>query len=123
MSLSQEQMLDVMAFADGELEGDDLARVQALVESDGDAKELLSSLHAIGDGVRSSFDVRDIDIRDEVMRDLKPNDFDKARIKRTARVRIAVVSASFVAPRRTATLQALPRWGRPAVASANRHRR
>jgi hypothetical protein len=97
MSLSHEQMLDVMAYADDELEGKDLERVRALVESDAEAKELLASLGAIGDGVRSSFDVGSIDVIDGVMGKLRPNDLDKARLRRTARTRIAVVGATIVA--------------------------
>ena len=41
MSLSDQQMMDVMAYADGELEGADLERITALVEADAEAKELL----------------------------------------------------------------------------------
>ena len=103
MSLNEKQMLDVMTFADGELEGDELARVKALVESDAEAKELCASLHAIGDGVRATQETndatsrRDIDLADVVMAKLTPNDFDKARIRRTARTRMVVVGASLVA--------------------------
>jgi anti-sigma factor RsiW len=96
-SLTEQQMLDVMAYADGELEGEDLERVKALVASDPAAKELLASLNAIGDGVRSSFDVGRIDVRDAVMANLPPNDLDKARLRRIARRRIAIVGASIVA--------------------------
>jgi len=99
MSLSQEQMLDVMAFADDELEGDDRDRVAKLVEGDDEAAELLASLRAIGEGVRSAVDLgrRDVDVRDVVMAKITPNDLDKARIKRTARTRMVVVGASLVA--------------------------
>ncbi len=97
MSLDEQQMLDVMAYADGELEGEDGDRVAKLVEDDAEAAELFASLRAIGDGVRSSFDVPNIDVRDAVMREIKPNDLDKARIKRTARTRMTVVGASLLA--------------------------
>ncbi len=97
MSLDEKQMLDVMSFADGELEGEDRDRVAKLVEDDAEAAELFASLRAIGDGVRSSFDVPKIDVRDAVMREIKPNDLDKARIKRTARARMTVVGASLMA--------------------------
>ncbi len=97
MTLEQEQMMDVMAYADGELEGEDLARVEKLLESSADAKELLASLAAIGDGVRTAHLVGAIDVRDAVMAKVTPNDLDKARIKRTARTRMAVVGAAFVA--------------------------
>ncbi len=97
MSLDEQQMLDVMAYADGELEGEDGDRVAKMIEGDEEAAELFASLRAIGDGVRSSFDVPKIDVRDEVMRGIKPNDLDKARIKRTARTRMTVVGASLLA--------------------------
>jgi len=95
--ITEQQMMDVMAYADGELDGEDLERVRVLVTTNAEAKELLSSLRAIGDGVRSSFNVGDIDVRDVVMQKVTPNDLDKARIKRTARTRIVVVSASLLA--------------------------
>ncbi len=97
MSLSQEQMLDVMAYADDELEGEDLERTRTLVDTNAEAKELLASLRALGDGVRGSFDVGDIDVAHLVLSKLTPNDLDKVRIRRTARVRMAVVGASLVA--------------------------
>jgi anti-sigma factor RsiW len=97
MSLDEQQMLDVMAYADGELAGEELARVEALVGSDEEAKELYASLQALGDGVRGVLDVAGIDVRDAVMAKLAPNDLDKARIKRTARTRMVVVGASLVA--------------------------
>jgi len=97
MSLSEAQMMDVMSLADGELEGEDLERTKKLVEEDAEAKELFASLRAIGDGVRGSFDVPKIDVRDAVMRTIVPNDLDKARIKRTARTRMAVVGVSLLA--------------------------
>ena len=97
MNLTQEQMMDVMALADGELAGDELARVEKLLDSDAEAKELYASLQAIGDGVRGAVDFEGVDVRDAVMAKIKPNDFDKARIKRTARTRMIVVGASLVA--------------------------
>jgi len=107
MSLSQEQMLDVMALVDDELEGEERARVEKLVGADDEAAELFASMRAIGDGVRGAVDPRTIganapdqggfDVRDVVMARLAPNDLDKARIKRTARTRMVVVGASLVA--------------------------
>ncbi len=99
MSLTEQQMMDVMALADGELEGDALARTQKLVEENAEAKELVASLGALGDGVRSAHatDVGAIDLRDAVMAKVTPNDLDKARIKRTARTRMLVVGGSLVA--------------------------
>ncbi len=97
MRMSDQQMMDVMAYADGELEGADLERITALVESDAEAKELFSSMRAIGDGVRSSFDVPKIDLGEVLMREIKPNDLDKARIRRTARTRMFVVATALTA--------------------------
>ena len=97
MSLSEAQMMDVMSLADGELEGEDLERTTKLVEENADAKELFASLRAIGEGVRGSFDVPKIDVAHAVMRSITPNDLDKARIKRTARTRMAVVGVSLLA--------------------------
>ena len=98
-TLSEQQMLDVMAYADGELDGDEAARVRALLDESPDAKELFTSLHAIGDGVRSVMETEPagVDVADAVMRKLQPNDFDKARIRRTNRIRMGVVAASLVA--------------------------
>jgi len=96
--LSEEQMLDVMAYADGELDGDEAARVRALLDENAEAKELFTSLHALGDGVRSVMEEPSgVDVADDVMRRLQPNDLDKARIRRTNRIRMGVVAASLVA--------------------------
>lgn len=97
MSLSRQQMLDVMAYADGELDHDDEERVRALVEESAEAKELHASLQALGEGVRSVVDEPAIDVADAVMRRLQPNDIDKARIRRTNRLRMGAVAASLVA--------------------------
>jgi anti-sigma factor RsiW len=97
MSLSQEQMFDVMAYADGELDRDGEARVRALVEQSAEAKELYASLQALGDGVRAVVDEPAVDVADVVMQRIQPNDLDKARIRRTNRVRMGVVAASLVA--------------------------
>ncbi len=99
MTLTEQQMLDLMAYADGELDEAEGERVHALVEQDADAKEFLASLTAIGDGVRSvmSEQAPSVDVADEVMRKIRPNDLDRARIRRTNRIRMAVVGASLVA--------------------------
>jgi anti-sigma factor RsiW len=101
MSLDEKQMMDVMALADGELDDDDLARTEKLVEENAEAKELFASLAALGDGVRTAHvaaaPTLGGDIADAVMQKLAPNDLDKARIKRTARTRMIVVGASLVA--------------------------
>jgi hypothetical protein len=52
MSLSREAMLDVMAYVDGELEGDALDRTESLLASDDDAARLALELRTLGDCVR-----------------------------------------------------------------------
>lgn len=52
MSLSREEMMQVMSYADGELEGASLARAEALVDSNDDAALLVRELRALGDCVR-----------------------------------------------------------------------
>jgi hypothetical protein len=44
MSLSHETMLELMSLADGELEGDDKERIERLVASDGEARQVYASL-------------------------------------------------------------------------------
>ena len=87
-----------MAYADGELDGDDEARVKAILEGSAEARELLASFGAIGDGVRSSVDAPEgIDVADVVMARVVPNELDHARLKRIARTRMTVVGASLLA--------------------------
>ncbi|MEO8796573.1 MAG: hypothetical protein ABI551_01700 [Polyangiaceae bacterium] len=52
MSLSREEMMQVMSYADGELEGASLARAEALVDSSDDAALLVRELRTLGDCVR-----------------------------------------------------------------------
>lgn len=52
MSLSREAMLDVMAYVDGELDGEALDRTEALLASDEDAARLALELRTLGDCVR-----------------------------------------------------------------------
>lgn len=52
MSLSREAMLDVMAYVDGELDGDALDRTESLLASDEDAARLALELRTLGDCVR-----------------------------------------------------------------------
>src|SRR5262249_47575648 len=94
--LSREQMLAVMAYADGELEGPALAEVEALVSSNAQARELARAIEALGDGIRQA-SVRSIDVADAVMARVVPNDLDRARMRRAARMRVAVVGAALAA--------------------------
>ena len=96
-SLSQEQMLEVMAYADGELEGDDKDRIEKLIADDPEAKELFASIGALGQGVRGCLDYEAVDVRDAVMGKLRPNEHDKMRLRRVARTRFAIAGASVLA--------------------------
>jgi len=42
----------VMAFADGEIDGEQIADVEALLARDAEARELVASIRALGEGVR-----------------------------------------------------------------------
>ena len=51
-TLTRDAMLELMAYADGELEGDDLARVEALVASSDEARRIVQSMGGVADWVR-----------------------------------------------------------------------
>jgi anti-sigma factor RsiW len=78
MSLSREAMLDVMAYVDGELDGDALDRTEALLASDEDAARLALELRTLGDCVRVVQTDRALsknpdEIADDVMKALDKN--------------------------------------------------
>jgi anti-sigma factor RsiW len=50
--LTPETMLELMAYADGELEGEDLTRIETLIASNTAAERLVSSMHTLGDCLR-----------------------------------------------------------------------
>jgi anti-sigma factor RsiW len=58
MSLPQETMIDLMAYADGELQGDARARVEELVRTNDEARGVLDAMGALGDVVREGADAR-----------------------------------------------------------------
>jgi anti-sigma factor RsiW len=103
MTLSSKDMLDVMAWADGELEGDEAARIEALIEKDSEAKELVRSFGALGDFVRtSSFGTAHEkastpDVSAEIMAKIGPNDIERARLKRGMRTRVGAAVATALA--------------------------
>ncbi len=100
MSLSSKEMLDVMAWADGELEGADAARIEALVEKDKEANELVRSIAALGDFVRdaeSKSSRPSPDVVEAVMAGIGPNDIERARLKRGMRARVGVVAVMLTA--------------------------
>src|SRR6185312_14724815 len=51
-TLSREAMIELMAYADGELDGDALARAEQLVRSDDEARRLVDAMRGIGEVVR-----------------------------------------------------------------------
>ncbi len=58
MSLPQETMMDLMAYADGELEADVRARIEELVRTSDEARRVLEAMGALGDVVREGVDAR-----------------------------------------------------------------
>ena len=51
MTLSKDVMMELMAYADGELEPTEMARVERLIAADADAKRLVESLGVLGEVV------------------------------------------------------------------------
>lgn len=97
MTLSAKQALEVMAWADGELEGAEAARVEAFVLGSAEAEELARSVGALGDFVRASAAAPDVDVAAEVMRRAFPSDLERARLKRGVRARVAAAAATLAA--------------------------
>lgn len=96
--LNEQQVLDVMAYADGELDGEEEGRVKALLDGSAQARELLASFGAIGEGVRSATTPSAaFDVADAVMARVVPNELDRVRLRRVARTRMTVVGASLLA--------------------------
>jgi anti-sigma factor RsiW len=58
MSLPHETMIDLMAYADGELEADARARVDELLRTNDEARRVLDAMGALGDVVREGADAR-----------------------------------------------------------------
>lgn len=56
MSLPEQTMMDLMAYADGELEGDDLARIESLVRTNDEARGVIEAMGVLGNHVRDSVD-------------------------------------------------------------------
>ncbi len=97
MTLSDQEMLDVMAYADDELEDARLADVKALLDKSAEAREVVASMQAIGEGVRTALKLGSkIDVTANVMAALVPNDLDRARLARQSRTRtVAVLATAF----------------------------
>jgi anti-sigma factor RsiW len=98
MSLSSKDMMDVMAWADGELEGAEAARIEALVEKDADAKELVQSIGVLGDFVREQdAKAKTPDLTERVMAKIGPNDIERARLKRGMQTRVGAALVTLTA--------------------------
>jgi len=100
--LTREQVLDVMAWLDGELEGDDADRVAALIESSPEAQELVRSMDVLGDFVRGSEHEARVEanlegLADAVLAKTKPNDLERARLKRAQKGRVVLMAATLTA--------------------------
>ena len=98
-SLAEQDLLDVMAYVDDELEDDARkAEIEALITSNADAKELVASMRALGDGVRAMQEaVPNVDVTLAVMAKVTPNELDRARLKKQSRVRMFAVAATLTA--------------------------
>ncbi len=98
-SLADQDVLDVMAHLDGELEDEvRKAEIEALIASNADAKELILSMRALGDAVRATQPTGEsapkIDVTLAVMAKLSPNELDRARLAKQSRVRAFAVVAT-----------------------------
>ncbi|CAN5372408.1 hypothetical protein BH09MYX1_BH09MYX1_56120 [soil metagenome] len=102
--LSEQEMLDVMAYVDGELEGEDAERVEALLDSSDDARELRASFGELSERVRELAKAPSIDVTRVVLAKVAPNELDRARINKASRTRMLVVGATFVALAAAVTL-------------------
>src|SRR5690349_1733597 len=56
MSLSQQLMLELMAYADGELDGADRARIEKLLSSNEDARRMISALDNLGERIDEAYE-------------------------------------------------------------------
>ncbi len=97
MTLTEEEMLDVMAYVDGELEGEAAAKVEALLESSAEARELRASFGALSERVKEIARTPSIDVTKSVMAKIKPNELDRRRIEKQSRSRVLFVGATLVA--------------------------
>lgn len=104
LRLSEEDMLDVMAYVDGELEGEDAERVEALLDRSEEARELRASFGELSERVREIAKTPAIDVTKAVMAKVAPNDLDRARIKKQGRSRVVAVGATLLALAAAVTL-------------------
>lgn len=103
-ALDEQTLLDLMAYADGELDAAGVSRVEALLASNGEAQAFLASLGAVGDWVRASgaaqADAASADrIADDVLARVEPHvaSLADARARRARRLKLASAGAAVVA--------------------------
>jgi hypothetical protein len=58
MTLPQDTMMELMAFADGELDGEAHARIASLVASNDEARRVVEAMGGLGDWLRDGIDAR-----------------------------------------------------------------
>lgn len=106
MRLSRDQVLEIMAWSDGEIDAGDEDRIAALVASSPEAQELVRSFDALGELVRASdYGASACEVRlegpaglvDAVMARAQPDDLDRARMKRAQKGRVVLVAATLAA--------------------------
>jgi negative regulator of sigma E activity len=104
-TISAETMLELMAYADGELDGDDLARIESLIATDPDAERVVSTMHTLGDCVRVTEGERRVPkivdrIADDVMAKIEAEKARRTVVPlqpRPIRLRNAIVAGSISA--------------------------
>lgn len=106
MMLSRAEVLEIMAWSDGELDAAEEARIAALVAASPEAQELVRSFGALGDFVRASdYGASACEARlegpaglvESVMARAIPDEFQRARLKRAQKGRVIVVAATLAA--------------------------
>lgn len=102
MNLGRESMMDLMAYADGELEGEALARIEALVARDAEAAKLVEELRTLttcvqvaekGRRVPKSVDRIVDSVMENVSRAAPPPAFEPKVVKMKRAVAAGTVSA------------------------------
>ncbi len=102
---SADTRLELMAYADGELDGDDLARIESLIATDVEAERVVASMHTLGDCVRITEGERRVPkivdrIADDVMATIETEKARRAVVPlqpRPIRLRNAIVAGSISA--------------------------
>lgn len=118
MSLPGSELLNLQAFADGELDGDELAAAEKLVAENDDARAFVESLVVLGHGVRAAEDtvaMPSIDLADAIMAKI---DDAPAAAAPSVRPAAAVTSLAAQRERRAQKSQVVVAIGALALAAA-----